>query len=267
MTNAALVREIREIATPTEVITEPDVNVTASELIRDIESVSRREKLDTVVRLRNRLNPTIRKKLVLALTNWLKYAAESQAQLSKDFRDYPANGKAFQRVIRERMAEEPDPLLAEKLTLAADFQNATVREISLEDARNLIVAQEWLGSLGSTEHAFGLFFGEHLAGCVCFGSTAGTKVRASVCGTEHAEKVTTLTRGCTLSWSDPPRKSSDGRVHTGSAASFLVSAACREMTKKGYHVFVAYPRPMRVSSSSLVPRHCRRMERQDRRSF
>src|SRR5262249_38117614 len=146
LTNAALVREIREIATPTEVITEPDVNVTASELIRDIESVSRREKLETVVRLRNRLNPTISKKLVLALTNWLKHAAESQAQLSKSFQGYPTNGKAFQRVIRERMAEEPDLLLAEKLTLAADFTNATVREISLEDARNLIVAQEWLGT-------------------------------------------------------------------------------------------------------------------------
>jgi hypothetical protein len=243
LTNAALVREIREIATPSEVITEPDVNVTASELIRDIESTSRTAKLETVVRLRKRLNPTIRKKLILALKNSIHNAATCEVTLSKDFEDYPANGKAFQRVIRERMAEQPDPLIAKKLALAADFKNAFVREISLADARNLIVAQEWLGSLGSTEHAFGLFFGEHLAGCVCFGSTAGTKVRASVCGTEHAAKVTTLTRGCTLSWADPPRKSSDGRVHGGSAASFLVSSACREMTKKGYHVVVAYADP------------------------
>src|SRR5208282_666439 len=69
LTNAALLREVREIVTPTEVITEPDVNVVASELIRDIESTSRREKLETAVRLRNRLNPTIRKKLILALKN------------------------------------------------------------------------------------------------------------------------------------------------------------------------------------------------------
>src|SRR5215469_13391654 len=54
LTNAALLREIREIATPTEVITEPDVNVTASELIRDIESVSRTEKLERVTQSRNR---------------------------------------------------------------------------------------------------------------------------------------------------------------------------------------------------------------------
>ena len=255
LSNAALLREIREIVTPTEVLTDPDVNVTASELVRDIESVSRTAKLETVVRLRKRLNPTIRKKLILALKNSIDNAATCEVTLSKDFEDYPANGKAFQRVIRERMAEQPDPLLAKKLALAADFKNAFVREISLADARNLIVAQEWLGNLGSTEHAFGLFFGEHLAGCVCFGSTAGTKVRASVCGTEHAEKVTTLTRGCTSSWADPPRKSSDGRVHAGSAASFLVSAACREMAKKGYNVFVAYADPA-AGEKGVIFRAC-----------
>ena len=72
------------------------------------------------------------------------------------FEDFPASGKAFQRVIRERMAKEADPLLAEKEALAKDFAKASVREISLADARNLIVANEWLGNLGSTEHAWGL---------------------------------------------------------------------------------------------------------------
>lgn len=255
LTNAALLREVREIVTPSDIVVEPDINLIAAELTRDIESQSRRQKLEAVVRLRNRLNPTIRNKLILALKNSIQEAAEWETELSKDFEDYPANGKAFQRVIRERMAEQPDPLLSEKIALAADFKNAFVREISLADARNLIVAQEWLGNLGSTEHAFGLFFGEHLAGCVCFGSTAGTKVRASVCGTEHAEKVTTLTRGCTLSWADPPRKSSDGRVHAGSAASFLVSAACREMAKKGYNVFVAYADPA-AGEKGVIFRAC-----------
>ena len=52
-----------------------------------------------------------------------------------------------------------------------------------------------------------------------------------MCGTEHADKVTTLTRGCCLHFAHP---------HSGS---FLVSAACREMTKKGYHVVIAYADP------------------------
>jgi len=51
------------------VLTEPDINVIASELIRDVESASRKEKLKTVIRLRKRLNPTIGKKLILALKN------------------------------------------------------------------------------------------------------------------------------------------------------------------------------------------------------
>jgi hypothetical protein len=81
------------------------------------------------------------------------------------------------------MAEEPDPLLAKKLSLAADFKNATVREISLEDARNLIVAQEWLGSLGSTEHAFGLFFWRAPRGLCLFwqhGWNQGQSIRVRI---------------------------------------------------------------------------------------
>ncbi len=255
LTTAGLLRAIRETVTPIEVVAEPDVNVVAAELTRDIESQCRQQKLETVVGLRSRLNPTIRKKLILALKNSLKHAAEFEAQLSKGFEDYPANGKAFQRVIRERMAKEADPLLAEKEALAKDFTNASVREISLADARNLIVANEWLGNLGSTEHAWGLFFGDYLAGVVCFGSTAGTKVRSSVCGAEHADKVVTLVRGCCLPFADPPRISSDGRTHGGSAASFLISAACREMTKKGYNVFVAYADPQ-AGEKGVIFRAC-----------
>lgn len=243
LTTAGLLRAIRETVTPSDVVIEPEINVVASELIRDLESASRRDKLEKVTRLRNRLSPTITKKLTLALRNLVKHATDCEKQISRDFEDYPANGKAYQRVIRERMAEQPDPLLSEKMALAADFKNATVREISLADARNLIVANEWLACAGSVEQAFGLFFGDHLAGCVCFGSTAGTKVRSSVCGSEHADKVISLTRGCTLSWADPIRRSADGRTHGGSAASFLISAACREMTKKGYNIFVAYSDP------------------------
>jgi hypothetical protein len=231
LTAAGLLRAIREIVTPSEVVIEPDVNVVAAELTRDIESQSRKAKLETIVRLRSRLNPTIRKKLILALKNSLRHGAESEVQLSKDFEDFPANGKAFQRVIRERMADQADPLLSEKKALAADFKNTVVREISLAEAKNVVVTQEWLGNLGSSEFAFGLYFGEYLAGVVCFGSTAGTKVRESVCGTEHADKVTTLTRGCSLHFAHP------------NSGSFLVSAACREMTKKGYHVVIAYADP------------------------
>jgi hypothetical protein len=243
LTTAGLLRAIREIVTPSEVVSEPDINVVAAELTRDIESQSRKTKLETVVRLRSRLNPTIRKKLILALKNAKHDLGHFEAKLLNDFREFPTNGKCHQRIVREMMAEQPDPLLSEKKALAADFKNATVREISLSEARNLVVASEWLGNLGSSEFAFGLFFGEYLAGVVCFGSTAGTNVKASVCGSEHADKVTVLTRGCCLHWSHP---------HSGS---FLVSAACREMTKKGYYAVIAYADP-EANERGVILRAC-----------
>jgi hypothetical protein len=44
-------------------------------------------------------------------------------------------------------------------------------------------------------------------------------------------------------------------VHAGSAASFLVSTACREMTKKGYHVFIAYADPA-AGEKGVIFRAC-----------
>jgi len=97
------------------------------------------------------------------------------------------------------MAEQPEPDITEKRRLASDLKNAVVREISYAEAKNLILAFEWLGNLGTSEHCYGLFFGRFLGGVVCFGRTAGTKVVSSICGAEHAHKVIGLVRGaCTF---------------------------------------------------------------------
>src|ERR1017187_3160418 len=233
LTTAALLRAVKEVLEPeATVFAEPNINLIATDLIRDIESASRKEKLEAVVHSREQLNPTIRKKLILALKNSARDASNFEAALSDDFQEFPANGKAHQRIIRERLAEQPEPNIKEKKRLAANLKNAVVREISLTEARGLIVSQEWLGNLpGGTEFAYGLVVGKYLAGAVCFGSTAGTNVKNSVCGEEFADRVRTLTRGCCCWWSHP---------HSGSK---LISAACREMAKKGYNVIVAYSDP------------------------
>ena len=108
-----------------------------------------------------------------------------------------------------------------------------------------MVAHEWLGNVSAVPNSpMDCFLGPSRWLRLLSGATAGTKVKESVCGAEHADKVISLTRGCCLPLADPPhRQSSDGRTHGGSAASFLISAACREMTKKGYNVFVAYADP------------------------
>jgi len=231
LTTAAFLREVKEIVKPSGTVADPDINVTATELVRELASASRKDKLKEVARLRGSLNPTVRKNLISVLKDAATYMAVFENQLSSDFEELPSNGKCHQRVIRERMAKQPDPLLAEKRTLSADFEHAAVREVSYDTARNLIVANEWLGNMGTTEFSFGLYFGKHLAGVACFGRTAGTQVAASICGAEHAQQVATLCRGACVHWAHPH------------SASFLINAACREMTKKGYNIFIAYSDP------------------------
>ena len=95
------------------------------------------------------LNPTIRKQLIASLKNASQHLAASQHSLSADFKQPPSNGKAHQRLIREYMATQPEADLEEKMRLAADFKNATVREITYDEAKNVIMANEWLGNLGN----------------------------------------------------------------------------------------------------------------------
>jgi len=139
--------------------------------------------------------------------------------------------KAHQRLVRELRAKLPDPLLKKKRKLAKDFSQASVERISYDVAKNVILPNEYLGSMGSASHCFGLYFGQYLASVVCFGSTAGTKVATSVCGPEHANKVTVLVRGATEHW-----------AHQHSA-SYLIPRACDMMAAKGKPIIVAYGDP------------------------
>jgi hypothetical protein len=231
LTTSGVLREVREVVRPKGRNVEPDINVIAADLVRELDSPYRRNRLEEVVRLRGRLNPTIRKQLIASIKNATKHLAASLQSLSADFKQPLSNGKAHQRLIREHMATQPETDLEEKKRLAADFKNATVREITYDEAKNVIMANEWLGNMGTTEWTYGLFFGKYLAGVACFGSTAGTNVASSICGAEHRHKVTTLCRGACVHWAHPH------------SASFLVSSACREMTKKGCHIVVAYSDP------------------------
>lgn len=146
--------------------------------------------------------------------------------------------KAHQRSIRETLAiEEAGQNLFGSYwnDIDVSFDKAVVKEIGYVTAKSIILRYEWLGNMGTTEFAFGLYFdmpkGGYLGGVVCFGRTSGTNAYASVCGAEHKDKVITLCRGACVHWS-----------HEHSA-SFLISAACRLMTDKGFYVFLAYADP------------------------
>ena len=223
LTTAGMLRTLKEVVRPKSTRTEYDINETADDLVREIER--RHERLNAVVENKERLNPTLRRKLITAL----QHEAGAAQKLSENFKDFDrSEGKAYQRIIRERLAQMPEPNIDEKRRLASDLSNATIREISRADARGLLMQHEWLASLGSSEFYMGMWTGPYLAGVVAFGTTAGTNTRASVCGVEHKDKVITLTRGATAHYCHP------------NSGSFLVAGACREMSKKGYNIIVAY---------------------------
>lgn len=145
------------------------------------------------------------------------------------------SGKSWQRLIREAKCKT-----AAKENLFGPWWNdvnvnldvATIKPISFETAKSLIVEYEWLGNMGTTEFAYGLFCDGNLAGAACFGRTAGTGVYASIAGPEIAPRVITLCRGACAHWAHPH------------AASFLINRACDAMrAAHGYRIFIAYSDP------------------------
>jgi hypothetical protein len=211
-----------------------DINVTAKESVRQLESKQQAEKLEAAVEEREQLNPAIRGEMIRALKADVEKKLALIAKLEQGFDPLlvAETGKAHQRLVREHRATLPDPLLEEKRKLAADFSNARVEEVSYDTARNVILANEYLGTMpGGVTDSFGLIFGEHLASVVCFGAVAGTKVAASVCGPENKDKVCVLVRGATEAWA---------HEHSGS---HLIAKACELMAAKGKPVVVAYSDP------------------------
>lgn len=238
LTTAAVIRELKAVLRPPSLNDEPDINVVADDLARELESTSRRERLDAVVRNRQRLNPAVRKKLIAALNKVSAHSTASLRELSSCFQDFPPNTchQHHVRVLAEQQAED-DPEIAEKRFAASSMKNAFVKEISHRDMKNIILAAEFLGSTGTVEYSFGLFVRhpvtgkEYISGAVCFGRVGSTRVEESVCGPDHRHRVIVLSRGANLFWSHP---------HSGS---FMLAAACKQMAAKGYPVVCSFADP------------------------
>jgi|CZKZ01.1.fsa_nt_gi hypothetical protein len=90
LTTAGVLRMVKQVAKPQTTVVESEIDLIAADLIREIDSANQRERLDEVIRLRSRLNPTLRKKLILALDNAAKYATSSSWKLAVDMPVFPA---------------------------------------------------------------------------------------------------------------------------------------------------------------------------------
>lgn len=112
------------------------------------------------------------------------------------FRDVATPGTpAWQRQLRDRYADIPAP------DVDLSLKTSRVRPIGRRMAENIILRYEWLGTMASSSHHYGIFFGNYCAGatCVAVGSgTAGSNV-AAFFGLEPRQ-MAILARGACVHW-------------------------------------------------------------------
>lgn len=132
--------------------------------------------------------------------------------------------KCHQRKIREdRALVDPQPV-------EQSLAGARVEQITRDEAANIIMVYEWLGTMPNVGQAYyGLRTADgRLAGAACLGLGGGTR-SALFCGPEYRPRIRCLERGACVHWAHP---------HSGS---FLVAAACKQAHKDyGWLGFFAY---------------------------
>lgn len=133
-------------------------------------------------------------------------------------------GKAHQRIIREQKQEG-------RGYIYTDIKEAECREITYQEAKTIILEYEWLGTMGTTQMHYGIFFDGVLAGAICFGYFQAMQGYATYVGDKYEKKGIQLSRGACAHWA---------HEHSGSK---LIAFGLREMEKKGYKFVIAFSDP------------------------
>jgi hypothetical protein len=130
--------------------------------------------------------------------------------------------QAHQRLIRERLT------LADPQAQAASLDGYSVETISRQDAIQVILRYEWLGTMGRTVHHVGLLSpARELHGVACFGHGPAGYMRGLI-----GAPALCLERGACVHYAP------------ANAASFLISNACKLIYRiYGVALFFAYADP------------------------
>ena len=145
--------------------------------------------------------------------------------------------KAHQRIIREEKSNTDVGGLF-GYPQNPDIKKAVLREIDYETAKRVILEYEWLGTMGTTQFHYGIYFDGVCAGVVCFGyfqamnTNSGGHPYAPYVGEKYSDKGIQLTRGACVHWA---------HEHSGSK---LIAYGIREMNTKGYKYCIAFSDPM-----------------------
>jgi len=141
-------------------------------------------------------------------------------------------GKSHQRIIRDnKQTSDMGGLFGYP---EADIKNCLLREIDYQTAKKIIEEYEWLGTMGTTQFHYGIYFEGVCAGVICFGyfqamnTNSGGHPYAPYVGEKFGQQGIQLSRGACTWWS---------HQHSGSK---LISYGLREMAKKGYKYCIAF---------------------------
>lgn len=138
-------------------------------------------------------------------------------------------GKAHQRIIREqKKLIDTGGLFGYPL---ADIKKCFCREISYSTAKEIILQYEWLGTMGTTQKHYGIYFNDVLAGAICFGFFQALEGYSTFVGNKYADKGIQLSRGACSHW-----------AHEHSASK-LIGFGLREMAKLGRKYVIAFSDP------------------------
>ncbi len=145
--------------------------------------------------------------------------------------------KAHQRIIREEIASNPPLSLFPDRPDVIDIKKAIIKEISFETAKKIILRYEWLGTMGTTQLHYGIYFNGHCAGVACYGYFQAMNRNGynhpyePYVGASYAEKGIQLSRGACVHWAHPH------------SASFLISGSLKRVKKLGYKYAIAFSDP------------------------
>ncbi len=111
-------------------------------------------------------------------------------------------GEAHQYKIRvEKSKQKSNSLLGnywENLNL--DLKDAVVKKIDRDTAKKVILEYEWLGTMASTSHHYGIFFDGVCGGVVCYGPNCTAAVYAHKEFGLEKDQYWNLARGACVHW-------------------------------------------------------------------
>lgn len=138
--------------------------------------------------------------------------------------------KAHQRLIREQLKLYDNGGLF-GYPKDIDIKKSVLKEVDYLTAKNIIEKYEWLGTMGTTQFYYGIYFDNVCAGVICFGFFQAMAGYSGFIGDKYADKGIQLSRGACVWWA---------HEHSGSK---LIGFGLREMEKKGYKYVIAFSDP------------------------